>query len=175
MPAFADALDLRFAVGDLVDNRTLSDVMPRLIQQAEVVLNRQLRTQWQIDDFSPAWTGNEAPLPADFLQFVGSNNKIRAVNGVLTRRPYYTCPADLEYYAKIPTISGAPSSTNWLLEQFPNAYLFAVSAQAGLYLRNPDMASAMGQALEGELSQIKIDDDRARYSNASVRVRGLTP
>lgn len=171
----ADYLDLRFAVSDLVGSRELSDVMLRLVLQAEIVLNRRLRTQWQIAEFTPAWTANEAPLPADFEQLVDSDNRLTVSNGTLTRLPYCTYPDDIAYYAKLPTLTTSPTTSNWLLEQFPDAYLFAVAYQAAKYLNNPDLATGMDQALTGELSAIKVEDERARYSNKSVRVAGCTP
>ena len=171
----ADYLDLRFAVSDLVGSREISDVMQRLVLQAEIVLNRRLRTQWQIVEFTPTWTGNEAPLPDDFEQLVGSDNQLSASNGTLYRKPYRTFPDDICYYAKIPTITTSPTSSNWLLEQFPDAYLFATAYQAAKHLNLPDLATGMDQALTGELMAIKVEDERARYSNQSVRVGGCTP
>lgn len=170
-----DYLDLRLAVADFVGNRELSDVMKRLTTQAEIVLNRQLRTMWQIDSFTPVWTGNEAPLPADFLQLVGTDTALAVRGSTLYRQPYRTYPDGIDYYAALPTITTGPGGTNWLLAQFPNAYLYAVSIEAAKHMTKPDMAVAMAQALDGELAAIRIEDDRARYAHQAVRVAGLTP
>lgn len=175
MPALNDYLDLRFAVSDLVGSRELSDVMPRLVLQAEIVLNRRLRTQWQVKNFVPAWVGNEAPLPADFLQLVFSDDRLYVLNGQLYRKPHRTWPEGIDYYAKLPTLTAGSSSSNWLLEQFPSAYIFAVAYQAAVHLNNPELATGMDQALTGELQAVKIEDERARYSNHSVKVVGCVP
>lgn len=170
-----DFLELRIAVGDLVGNRSISDALPFLTRRAETVLNRRLRTMWQIEEFTPSWTDNEAPLPDDFLQLVGSNNNLTIGAGTVTRKPYYTCPEDIEYYAALPTITTGPTGTNWLLVQFENAYLYAVGVEAAKHLREAEQALSISALLEQELQAIKIEDDRARYSNRSVRVAGLTP
>ena len=170
-----DFLELRIAVGDLVSNRNISDMMGSLTRRAEIALNRRLRTMWQIDDFTPSYTDDEAALPADFLQLVVSNNYLTIGAGTITRRPYYTCPDDIEYYAALPTVTTGPTGTNWLLTQFPNAYIYAVGVEAAKHLRQADVAVARQGLLDAELMAIKIEDERARYSNKAVRVGGLTP
>lgn len=175
MDALRDWIDLRFAVSDLVGSREISDVMRRLTLMAETKLNTRLRTQWQITDWTPVWTGNEAPLPDDFLELVCSDNRLSAVNGTLTRKPFYTIPAGLEYYAALPTLTTSLTTTNWLLERFSGVYLYAVAEKAAVHLTNAELALAMSQALETELKQVRVADERARWGNKSVRVGGLTP
>lgn len=170
-----DFLELRLAVADLVGNRNISDVLASLTKRAEIVLNRRLRTMWQIEEFTPAWTNHEAPLPADFLQLVNSDNRLRVRAGIITRRPFYTRPTEIEYYAALPTITTSPAGTNWLLAQFPNAYLYAAGVEAAKHLLKPEIAMATQGLLDAEIMAIKIEDDRARFSNRTVRVGGLTP
>lgn len=170
-----DFLDLRLAVGDLVGNRNISDMLAGLTKRAEIVLNRRLRTMWQIKDFAPAWSNNDAPLPADFLQLVDTDNRLQIKGPVISRRPYYTGPADIEYYAALPTITTSPAGTNWLLAQFPNAYLYSVGVEAAKHLLKPDITMTAQGMLDAEIQAIKIEDDRARYAHRSVRVGGLTP
>lgn len=170
-----DFLELRLAVADLVGTRSISDVLPSLTRRAETVLNRRLRTMWQVAEFTPAWADNEAALPDDFLQLVNSTNLLTIGAGTITRKPYYTCPADLAYYAALPTITTGPTDTNWLLTQYENAYLYAVGVEAAKHLRQPEVAMTTQAMLDGEIQAIKIEDDRARYSHRSVRVAGLTP
>jgi len=170
-----DFLDLRLRVSDLVGNRSISDVLPFLTQQAETVLNRRLRTQWQIEEFSPVWTGNEAPLPADFLQLVHADNRLKVRAATIIRKPYYTCPQELEYYAALPTVTTGPDGTNWLLEQYPMVYVYAVAVEAAKHLRLAEIGIATQQLLDAEIQAIKIEDDRARFAHRSVRVQGCAP
>lgn len=170
-----DFLDLRLRVSDLVGNRSISDALPFLTTQAETVLNRRLRTMWQIEDFTPVWVDNEADLPADFLQLVCTDNRLKVRAGKLYRKPYYTLPSDVEYYAALPTVTTGPDGTNWLLDQFPNAYVYATGVEAAKHLRMAEEGVAIQALLDGELDAIKIEDDRARYSHRVVRVAGCTP
>lgn len=170
-----DFLDLRVAVADLVGNRSISDILPSLTKRAEIALNRKLRTMWQIEEFTPVWTDNVAPLPADFLQLVETDNRLRIGAGTVTRKPYYTCPSDLEYYAALPTVTTGPTGTNWLLTQFPNAYLYATGVEAAKQLRQAEIVVSTQALLDAELMAVKIEDDRARYAHRAVRVAGLTP
>lgn len=175
MDALVDWIDLRFAVSDIVGSREISDVMKRLTLLAETKLNTKLRTQWQIDEFTPTWTANEATLPTDFLELVCSDNRLAASNGTLTRAPYYTIPEPIEYYAALPTLTTSLTTSNWLLERFSSVYLYAVAEKAAIHLTNAELALGMSQALESELRMVRTQDERARWGNRSVQVAGLTP
>lgn len=173
--AILDWIDLRFAVSDIVGSREISDVMKRLTLQAEAKLNTKLRTQWQLTEFTPVWSGNEAPLPDDFIELAESTNNLAAVNGVLARRPYYTIPNGIAYYASLPTLTASLTTSNWLLSRFCDVYLYAVAEKAAIHLTNAELALAMGQALDAELRLVRIADDRGRWGNVSARVAGCTP
>jgi len=47
---------------------------------------------------------------------------------------------ELHYYQKIPTLVGADSNSNWLLTEYPNAYLFGLMVEAVGDGRNLEMA-----------------------------------
>lgn len=170
-----DFLDLRLRVSDLVGNRSISDILPELTRQAETVLNRRLRTMWQIEDFTPAWVNNEADLPPDFLQLVCADNRLKVRAGKLYRKPYYTLPSEVEYYAALPTVTTGPEGTNWLLDMFPSCYVYATGVEAAKHLRLAEIGLATQQLLDAEIMAIKIEDDRARYAHRSVRVQGCNP
>lgn len=170
-----DFLDFRLRVSDLVGSRAISDILPDLTRQAETVLSRRLRTMWQMQEFTPVWVGDEAPLPADFLALAWVENNLRVRGSTLIRKRPYHSYADLEYYAKLPTITTGPDGTNWLLDQFPNAYVYAAGVEAAKHLRMAEEGVAIQALLDGELDAIKIEDDRARYSHRVVRVAGCTP
>lgn len=170
-----DFLELRIAVGDLVGNRSISDMMKPLTKRAEVELNRKLRTVWQIGTFEPFWDGNEAPLPDDFLQLVNADNRFAVGKDTITRRPYATCAGGLAYYQKLSTITTGAMGTNWLLERFPNAYLYAVTIEAAKHLVKPDIVLGTTPLLRSELQDIKIESDRQQFAHRTVQVQGLTP
>jgi len=47
---------------------------------------------------------------------------------------------ELHYYRKIPTLTGSDLNTNWLLAEYPNAYLFGVLVELAAVQRNTEMA-----------------------------------
>ena len=47
---------------------------------------------------------------------------------------------ELDYYQKIPTLVGANTNSNWLLTEYPNAYLFGLMVEAASDGRNAEMA-----------------------------------
>src|ERR1700744_6315031 len=68
MAAFADYLDLRIAVSELVGNRNITDVLDRLTQTAESWLNQKLRMREQITATTATFANGVAPLPANYLE-----------------------------------------------------------------------------------------------------------
>lgn len=196
MAMFSDAMDLKTAVGDHVGNRSISDVWERLVQQAESQLNRRLRTVWQVTDRTLSFADGEADLPDDFLEMLHvygpcgyqmhSGTRVDGRRPGTSRTTYsigpgkiyirgFTGDKDITYYAKLPTISESLSATNWLLERFPDAYLYGVGLQAAKHLKDVDLALATDQLYGFALDAIKIEDERWRWANGIVRVQGLTP
>lgn len=196
MGALADYLDLRFAVGDHVSNRNLSDVMPRLVQQAESYLNKELRCRQQVTYATLTFENGAAPLPADFLEMImvfdGFNNPMRATQLADQRRlgsqwsKYsidgsniyingYSGTRDIQYYAKLATLTAGPTTSNWLLAESSDVYLYAVALEAAKFLKDVDLAAATKTLLDGAMAELRTSDERARWSNSVVRVSGITP
>lgn len=196
MAVFADYLDLRVAVAEHVGNRNITDVMSRLTQSAEALLNQKLRAREQITAATLTFTTGEAPLPADYLEMIavydsfhrpliqgtlmdvkrvcseywryaidGSNIIIYGISG--TR--------DVEYYAALPTLTASVSTTNWLLAKYPHVYLYAVGLEAAKFLRDAELIQATDGLLQRAMSDLKIDDDRALWGNASARPDMVMP
>lgn len=180
MAAFQNAIDLRFAVADLVGNRSISDVLPRLIEMAEVDLNSRLRTRHQIVSDTLHFDEGVCPLPPDYMELISvcpntSRGRRYSVDGFNLTVPGYSGDMSVTYYAKIPTLSYSPTSCNWLLRQHPNVYLYGVGLQAAKFLRNPELAVQTSSLYAEAIQLLRIDDERARYAVTSVRVRGQTP
>lgn len=190
-------IDLRFAVSDLVSNRIMSDVFPRLTKAAEATFNRELRTSWQIQDYDLDFDDGVSPLPFDFLEVLHVYNThdnpmhsgplsasrrlgseyttYEIANGNISIRGLNGTARILQYYAALPTLTSSPLATNWLLQRYPNAYLYGVGYEAAKFLRDPDQAQLIDNLLQREVDAIRIDDERTRWSNSIVRVQGLTP
>lgn len=194
MAAFADVLDLRVAVAEHVGNRNISDVFPRLIQQAETRLNQKLRHRRQITGATLTFVAGESPLPSDYLEMInvfdpwgatlaqgsladvkrcGSQYYRYAVDGANVIIFGLDGTRDVDYFAALPTISSSISASNWLLASFPSVYLYAVGVEAAKFLRDADLATATEQLLAQSLSEMKRDDDSARWGNATVSLQSM--
>lgn len=175
MSAFQNTIDLRFAVSDLVGNRAISDVFPRLVEMAEVDFNSRLRTRHQITDYTMVFDEGVAALPPDFLELIHLNCKTNfQIDGFNVTIPSYSGEMNVQYYARIPALC-TPTSSNWLLCAYPNAYLYGVGLQAAKHLRSEELAVPIASLYSEAMGLIRVDDERARYSTAKVRVQGPTP
>jgi hypothetical protein len=194
MTAFADHLDLRTAVLEMVGRTDIVDVFPRLLKLAEAYLNRQLRLRDQIASANLTVATRIAPLPADFLEVIALYDStqveliaqpLHALEDVCPARTFYAIDGaniratdgevKLDYYARIPTIADAITDSNWLLQKYPSVYLYAVGLEAVKYIRDIEAIPGMKRMVEDELGEAFADDERARYSGARVRVGGVTP
>lgn len=196
MAALADYLDLRFAVGDFVKNRSLSDVMSRLVQQAESKLNRELRCRQQITADTLTFASGVSALPSDFIEMLN----VYGVDGLpLTSAPltdiqregsqYYRYAIDgtniyirgldgdrdIEYYAALPTLTTTPTTSNWLLAYAPEVYLYAVALEAAIHIQDVEKGSAAKELLDGAMARVRVGNERAVWSNTGTRVRGVCP
>lgn len=196
MAALADYLDLRFAVGDHVGNRNLSDVMPRFVIMAESALNKKLRTRQMITTDTLTFASGVATLPSDFIEMInvygvggvplhsaplsdiqreGSQYYRYAINGTDILIRAFSGDRDIEYYAKLPTLTASPTTSNWLLSDAPDVYLYATALEAAKFLKDADLGLATKELLDGAMAALKVNDDRARWSNTTTRVQGVCP
>ncbi len=196
MAVFADYLDLRFAVTDHAGNRNISDVMPRLVQMAEATLNKKLRCRQQITAATLTFVDGVVALPTDFVEMsavyglngykmhaslladarrCGSQWSKYSIDGTSIHINGFSGDRDVEYYAKLPTLTASPSTTNWLLQEAPDVYLYAVGLEAAKFLKDAELAQATKLLLDDAMQSLAVDDERARWANSTVRVQGLTP
>jgi hypothetical protein len=197
MAVFADALDLRTAVAELMKDATWTDIFPRMVIMAELRINRTARHRNMITSATVTFADGVAPLPADFIEplhlytSTGDSEMLQAplstVKASGTQYRYYAIDGDnlvvygldgdrtLEYWATIPTISAALTDTSWVLTQYPDVYLYTVATEAANYLQNADKAAAMDAAAERALAAMKAESDRARFARAVVVPKGVNP
>jgi hypothetical protein len=196
MSGIANYGELRQALSDYVNHRNLSQALPRIVKMAEDRLNQKLRTRYQITSGTLTFADGVTTLPADFLEMIdlfGVNgttyrsgptsdaqrfgsmwSRYSIAGGNITIKGY-SGDRTINYYARIPTITGSSADTNWLLDGFPDVYLYAVGVEAAKFLRDLDLVQISKSLLDDALMGLRVDDERARWSNTTVRVQGLTP
>jgi hypothetical protein len=196
MVAIANYGELRAALSDHVDHRNISTVLPRLVQTAESMLNRELRTRFQITSATVTFVDGEVTLPADFLEMVhvfglngyqyrsgplsdaqrwGSQFSRYSIGSAGMSIKGFSGDRQIEYFAALPTLTTSSVTTNWLLTRYPDVYLYAVGVEAAKYLKDATLLEISKQLLADAMRSLKVDDDRARWSNTTVRVQGATP
>lgn len=178
--AFSDYLDLRTAVIEQVGNADIADVFDRLTKLAETWLTRNLRMYPQLAEVQAIVTDGEADLPDDVAEVFGIYDQSgREVKQKTLQDLQDEVLADgvyrVQYYAKIPTLTASMATSNWLLEQYPDVYLYAVAYEAARHMRDAEMAQVMMQLREDAVANARGADHRARYSRVRVRVAGVTP
>ena len=190
MAAFDDLLDLRTAVIEQVGRPDLADVFPRLVAMAESRLNRTLRMREQVSNAIITFAEGYGSLPDDFGEMIGlfaangyeyvqqspqhMDGYVYSIQGNQLVSPRISGDIAATYYATIPALE-AMDDSNWLLERYPDIYLYSVAFEAAKHARDKELAGDMRGLMEEAISTAKADDDTARYSRARVRVAGCTP
>ena len=205
--SIADYSDLFAQVSDYTGRTDFGQVFPRLVSFAETTFNRRLRVSGMetivelITD-----TQGSVDLPADYLEMrelldsTGRPLDLYAVRAL--DEHYQTMPGSLvgysivggklfvipensqsltaTYYAKVPALTPA-NTTNWLLEDAPLVYHYALIAHVLAWAvasgREADAGRAQAAATiaANELDAFQTEDNLKRYSNGRVLIGGVCP
>lgn len=77
---------------------------------------------------------------------------------------------EMVYYAKITPLSDSATS-NWLLTDHPDLYLYGSLMQAAPYLHDDERIPVWAQLVEKMMEEIRLSDERARAGNSPLRAR----
>ena len=94
--------------------------------------------------YLPATQYNRRP---PLFTIEGSTFKMRPVDDAVNAY-------ELHYYQKIPTLVGSDLNSNWLLTEYPNAYLFGLMVEAAGQGRNQEMAQLYKARRDEVLAEI---------------------
>lgn len=84
--------------------------------------------------------------------------------------PNGTYDVELLYYKKIPALS-ASNTTNWLLTDHPDVYLYGALLQAAPYLDDDQRIQVWSTFYGNAVQAITQESQKARYSGAGMRMR----
>ena len=107
-----------------------------------------------------AGSGNARP---QFFSMIGNQFQI-------IPSPDTSYSGTLTYYAKIPALSDS-NTTNWLLTNSPDVYLYGALLEAAPYLDDDSKLQVWGSLLEQSLNALQIESDRAKVGSSSIRMR----
>lgn len=176
--------ELQAAVANWLVRGDLTARAPEFIALFEAWANRDLRVRDMEKRATSSPVSEYGTLPTDFVEeisFVMTEGderwEIEAAPQVVidaadvqTGRPrnyaivggqfrFFPSPdkaygAILTYYGQIPALSDAATS-NWLLAKAPDAYLFGALAEAGPFLRDPDVTAAYELKRDRAIAAVK--------------------
>lgn len=185
--AFSTYSELCAEVASWLAKSNLTAQIPGFIALAEARMNREVRCNRMIARAAAIVQDSFASLPDDFLAprtirvdgrrlDMVSEDQLgeikRLIYGPVTHfamvggefefapSPSQGAALVLTYYAKIPALS-ASTPTNWVLQDFPDAYLRAALMEAAIYLRNTELLAsqaAMFDAVKGEIHAAEVSD-----------------
>ncbi len=196
----ADYADLLVTAGEYVGRNDFAHIFPRLVGFAEAKLNRQLRVDDMERTETVTVTDGSGRLPDGFLEArsvqtasgrVLRSYSIQALESVsrgcpdvpfafavkgrnVVVLPAWSGPLTLIFYGKIPGLTRA-NPTNWLLETAPDVYLYAVVEEISIWAKDAQGAAAAAGIKTQMLSDLRTDDERARFGQNRVRIGGVTP
>tara|TARA_R100000655_G_C2988242_1_gene192685 strand:- start:874 stop:1503 length:630 start_codon:yes stop_codon:yes gene_type:complete len=110
-------------------------------------------------------SSNSTGRPAYFTVIGGSTNQIE-----LLPSPDATYTSSIVYYTKIPALSDS-DTTNWLLTNNPDIYLFGTLVEAFPYLMNDERMPMWNARLDKALNELKLQGEREMHTGSSLRMR----
>ena len=79
--------------------------------------------------------------------------------------------AQLIYYAKIPSLDGVSVTSNWLLANYPDVYLYGSLLEAAPYLKDDERIQIWMGMFDRAIAEIKGEDARARWNGSPVAMK----
>lgn len=125
--------------------------------------------------------GKLHPLEYFTLEEIGANEK-RLVSGrprffnltgnrlEIFPPPPNNTEIEMVYYSRIPALSDEVES-NWLLNLFPDVYLYGSLTHTAAYLKDDERIAVWGSLYASAIEEIRLDDGRASHSSFNLRSR----
>lgn len=197
--AITNYTDLQSTVAEWLHRDDLTSSIPTFIQLAEKQMSRQLRVKSQEAEVIGT-AATTIALPADYAEMIaltltsggieraliqkdrfGGTNlnnftssavfyTIEGGNIVITPPPAGTETYKLQYYAKIPALSGA-ALTNWLITDSPDLYLYATLIQSAPFVKDDPRLATWGQMYVGIKEEMQLQDHKDRFSGSPMAAR----
>lgn len=173
-----DYAALKIAINDWSTRSYGNDQLDQFIDLAEAAIRRRLVGYRR--EITDSWTTDAdgiVALPSDFLGIrsvyydtTPYTYNISGSNLIVTDGE--STAFDVTYYAKLPALSDT-NTTNWLIDEAPDAYLFMCRAYQCGYEEDPN-ASAWEQRAFGVLDEFNLQNTVAQYSRTGLRL-GVAP
>lgn len=191
---------LQTEVADFLNRDDLTAVLPTFIQLAESQLNRDVRHWRMEQRSEALIDDRFLTLPTDWIETVRvtvgdtdrplqlmsrdemHTQRAKSGNTVGTPCHYAHIAGELELYPtpavevsivllylqKIPNL--ASNDTNWLLNDYPDVYLYATLIQAAHYLRDAERLATWTQLYQASIMGLNTQSKRATSSGTGLKL-----
>ncbi len=196
----SDYATLLVDVGEYSDRDDVAHLFPRFITLAEAKFNRVLRVGQMETSAIISIVEGDGALPEDFIearmilgpagqglsswslqelnrrygQGGGYPRGYSVVGSTIKVRPVASGDISIDYYATIPPLT-IDNPVNWLLRKAPDAYLYALVEEIGIWEKNVDKVASARSLKESALLGLTLQDEGARWGNSQVVIGGPTP
>jgi hypothetical protein len=132
---------------------------------------------------------NTSPVTALAFESIDALDQLKATAYIAAGKPQYfgivggqirvlpvpdsTYTAELTYYAKLTKLSSTVT-TNWLLAQAPDVYLYGALMQAAPYLKDDARITVWSSIYMKGLEDLQVADDRSATSGGAIMARART-
>ena len=192
--------ELKTAIADFLNRDDLTSAIPTFISLAEAQIARDVRSWRQERRVQTPLDERYEALPSDFIQAerltLDSGEQLRLIsvedmakyraNNDSPAKPrffalstdqieYYPTPTgsevlDMVYCARVASLSDA-EPTNWILEKFPDVYLYGSLIHSAGYLQEDARSNQWAQLYSSAVAGINSESYRSKYSGGSLIMR----
>ena len=197
--ALANYTDLQASVADFLNRSDLTTVIPDFITMTESDINRSLRVREMSVRTRAPIDAQYVKLPPDFLGMRNielltspvtpleyrnlQNLDIHRVGDATGKPIYYSVTQnniefapipdseytlEIVYYQKVPALS--VNTTNWLLDNHPDAYLYGTLMQSAPYLQADERIGIWAGRYQQIIDQIVASDEKAKFSGETPAI-----
>jgi hypothetical protein len=201
--ALANFTDLKASVADFLNRSDLTTVIPDFITLCEAGFNRELRVREMSVRTQAPIDSQYVKLPDDFLgmrnidlmtdpvtplEYKNLQNLDIHRRADATGKPiYYSITQnniefapvpeseytlEIVYYQKVPALSA--NTTNWLLDNHPDAYLYGTLMHSAPYLQADERIGVWAGKYQQVINQITTSDENAKFSGSTPSI-SFTP
>ena len=135
----------------------------RIVLDLQPVIVLEYMTPEELSERRVSMTGTGKPYY--FTTIGGSANQLEVL-----RSPDQTYTASIIYYTRIAALTDS-ATTNWLLTNHPDIYLFGTLVEAEPYLKNDERMPMWSARLGKALNELKLQGEREMHTGSSLRMR----
>jgi hypothetical protein len=187
--------NLKAEIADWLDRDDLTSRIDTFIDLAEAKLSREIRVRAMLKRASGSLTGRYMALPSGYRgmkilrlltdpvsvleqcnlteltkrQCATGKPEFFAVHEEIefNRAPDESYQAEMVYYAPLASLSDSTSS-NWILANAPDLYLYGALSAAEPFLDNDERLATWKQLYNDGASAINLEDQRSRTSGPQI-------